>query len=105
MLLGSSGAIFCPGDMTYIPFDDDDAYRHELPNLWDWTPSYGPTPGYYLDRECTPFVICLSPDPEKLVDRRSPLLHQPQSNPLDCPPVFDREDEGTWDGRSPNCVH
>ena len=49
--------------MTLTPFnddDDDDAYRPELPNLWERTPSYAPTPGY-PDREWTPSIICPSP--------------------------------------------
>lgn len=42
--------IFCLGGMTYFPFNDDDTYRPELPDLWERTPSYAPTPGH-PDRE------------------------------------------------------
>ncbi|KOS38888.1 hypothetical protein ACN38_g10284 [Penicillium nordicum] len=45
--------IFCLGGMTYTPFNDGDTYGPELPDRWERTPSYAPTPGY-PDREWTP---------------------------------------------------
>ncbi|KAJ5109640.1 hypothetical protein N7532_002285 [Penicillium argentinense] len=29
--------------MTYTPFNNDDTYRTEQPDLWERTPSYAPT--------------------------------------------------------------
>ncbi|KAJ5737221.1 uncharacterized protein N7483_002346 [Penicillium malachiteum] len=65
--------------MTHIPFNDDDddydAYRSELPVLWERTPSYAPTPGH-PDREWTP------------------------SHSFD--PVVERADGSAWDEQSPD---
>lgn len=49
--------ISCLEGMTYTAFIDDDTYRPELPGLWEQTPSYASTPGYF-GRECTPSVFC-----------------------------------------------
>jgi hypothetical protein len=61
--------------MTYTPFnDDDDTYRPELPNQWERTPSYAPTPSY-AGREWTPLAICPSAGPEDIVSQSSPSLY------------------------------
>ncbi|KAJ5507812.1 hypothetical protein N7527_009955 [Penicillium freii] len=52
--------------MTCTPFNDYyDIYRSRLPDLWERTPSWAPTPGY-LHREYTLSVICPSPDAEDI---------------------------------------
>ncbi|EPS32153.1 hypothetical protein PDE_07113 [Penicillium oxalicum 114-2] len=98
--------IFGLGGMTYTPFNDanDDAYRPELPNQWERTPSYAPTPGY-PDREWTPSVICPSPDPEDIVDECSPSLHQHSSDQQGFDPVVERADRSAWDKQSPDRIH
>jgi hypothetical protein len=68
--------MFCPGGLTYAPFNNIDIYWLGLSDLWERTPSYAPTPGY-LDREWTPSVICPSSDPENPVGRCSPSSHHP----------------------------
>ena len=92
--------------MTHTPFndDDDDAYRPELPNLWERTPSYAPTPGY-PDRERTPSVICPSPDSADIVGECSPSLHQHLSDQQSFGPVVERADGSAWDEQSPDCIH
>ncbi|CAI7580189.1 unnamed protein product [Penicillium pancosmium] len=72
--------------MTYTPFNDDYTYRPELPDLWERTPSYAPTPGFF-DRGDTPSVICSSPDPEDLI------------------PVAECQVGSSWNEQSPNCIH
>lgn len=62
-----------------------------------------PTPGY-LDRECTPSVICPSPDYEDLVDERS----SPYRNLSGLPrvhPFSSRGYDSAWDEQSPDCIH
>lgn len=73
-------------------------------HLWGPTPSYAPTPGY-LDRECTPSVICPSPRAEDIVGERSSALHQPQPGQQDSLSEACQEDERFWDGRSLNSIH
>lgn len=91
--------------MAYTPFNDEnDAYRPELPDLWERTPSYAPTPGY-PDRERTPSVICPSPDPEDIVGECSPSLHQHPSDHQSFYPVVERADGSVWDEQSPDCIH
>lgn len=85
-------------------YDDDDAYRPELPDLWERTPSYAPTPGY-PDREWTPSVICTSPDPEDIVGECSPSLHQHAADQQSFDPVVERADGGAWDEQSPDRIH
>jgi hypothetical protein len=92
--------------MTYTPFNDDDndAYRPELPDQWERTPSYAPTPGY-PDREWTPSVICRSPDPEDIVGQCSPSLHQYPSDQQGFDPVDERAEGSAWDEQSPDRIH
>ncbi|CAG8885997.1 unnamed protein product [Penicillium salamii] len=91
--------------MTYTPFNDEnDAYRPELPYLWERTPSYAPTPGY-PDREWTPSVICPSPDPEDILGECSPSLHQHPSDQQSFDPVAERADGSAWDEQSPDRIH
>jgi hypothetical protein len=90
--------------MTYTPFDDDDdVYRSELPNQWEQTPLYSPTPSY-PDREWTPPVICPSPNPEDIVGQSSPSLDQHPSYQQVFDPALERVD-GAWAEQSPNCIH
>ena len=90
--------------MTYTPFNDGDTYGPELPDRWERTPSYAPTPGY-PDREWTPSVICPSPDPEDIVGEFSPSLHQHPSDQLSFDPVVERTDESAWDEQSTDRIH
>ncbi|KAJ5737280.1 uncharacterized protein N7483_002405 [Penicillium malachiteum] len=98
--------IFGLGGMTHTSFnnDDDDAYRSELPNLWERTPSYAPTPGY-PDREWTPSVICPSPVPEDIISKCSPSLHQHISHEQRFDPVVECADGSAWDEQSSDCIH
>lgn len=74
--------VLCLGGITYTPFNDhDDTYRPELPDPWEWTPSYAPTTGY-LHHEWTPSVICPSPGAEEIVHERSPSLQSHPSEQL-----------------------
>ena len=91
--------IFCLRGMTYTPFNNDDTYRPALPDLWEHTPSYAPTPGY-PDREWTPSVICPSPDPEDIVDECSPSLHQQSVDPM-----VEGAEGSVWDKQAPDCIH
>lgn len=77
--------------MTYTPFNDDDTCRREQPDLWERTPSYPTTPGYF-DREWTPSVICPSPDAEDIVGECSPSLYQHPSDQLSFNPAVEREE-------------
>ncbi|KAJ5998521.1 hypothetical protein N7451_006331 [Penicillium sp. IBT 35674x] len=88
--------------MTYTPFSDDDTYRPELPDQWERTPSYAPTPGF-PDREWTPSIICPSPNPEDVTV--SPSLHHHLSDQLRFNPVAERTDGSAWDEQSPDCIH
>lgn len=92
--------------MTYTPFNDDDndAYRPELPDQWERTPSYAPTPGY-PERQWTPSVISRSPDPEDIVGQCSPSLHQHPFDQQGFDPVVERADGGAWDEQSPDRIH
>jgi hypothetical protein len=94
--------------MTHIPFSDDDddydAYRSELPVLWERTPSYAPTPGY-PGREWTPSVICPSPDSEDIVSECLPSLRQHLSDQQSFEPGVERAGGSTWDEQSPDCIH
>jgi hypothetical protein len=93
--------------MTHTPFNDDDddnAYRPELPNLWERTPSYAPTPGY-PGREWTPSVICPSPDSEDIVSECLPSLRQHLSDQQSFEPGVERAGGSTWDEQSPDCIH
>ncbi|KAJ5111804.1 hypothetical protein NUU61_001434 [Penicillium alfredii] len=90
--------------MTYTPFNNDDAYRPEFPDLWERTPSYAPTPGY-LDREWTPSVICPSPDAENIVGERSTSLHQHPPDQPSFHAAVEHEDGSAWDEHSPDCIH
>jgi hypothetical protein len=94
--------------MNYTPFnddnDDDDAYRPELPNQWERTPSYAPTLGY-PDREWTPSVICRSPDLEDIVGQYSPSLHQHSFDQQGFDPIVERADGSAWDEQSPERIH
>lgn len=87
--------------MAYTAFDNDDVYQPRLPDLWDQTPSYAPTPG----REWTPSVMCSSPDPERIVSERSSPPQQTQSGQLG----FMREEElvggGTHEERRLIYIH
>lgn len=86
--------------MTYTPFNDDDTYRFELPDLWERTPPPG-----LLDRECTQSVICPSLEPENIVHERSSSLHRHQSNQLGFYPVAECGDGSVWDGQFPDSIH
>lgn len=92
--------------MTHTPFNDDhyDAYQPELPNLWERTPSYAPTPGY-PDREWTPSVICSSPDLENIVGECSPSSHQQLFGHQSFDPVVERADGSAWDAQPTDCIH
>ncbi|KAJ5993368.1 hypothetical protein N7451_009092 [Penicillium sp. IBT 35674x] len=90
--------------MTYTPFNNDDTYRPELPDLWERTPSYAPTPGY-PDREWTPSVICRSPDVEDIVGQYSPSLHQHSSDQQGFDPIVKRADGSARDEQSPERIH
>lgn len=89
--------------MTYTAFGDD-TYPHDSPDLWAPTPSYAPTPGY-LDRECTPSVICPSPRAEDIVGERSLALHQPRQDRQDFRSEAGQEHERFWNGQSLNRIH
>lgn len=95
--------VFCLKGMTPTTHENDDTFLPQLPDLRDRTPSYAPTPGY-LNRECTPSVICPSPDPEEIADERSFALRGSQSHQLGFQPVVDRESGANWDGQSADCV-
>lgn len=91
--------------MTYTPFNDNDGtYRPELPDLWERTPSYAPTPGY-LHREWTPSVICPSPGAEEIVHGRSPSLQSYPSEPLSFHPAVEGEDGSAWNEQASDCIH
>jgi len=90
--------------MTYTPFNDDDTYRSELPDIWERTPSYAPTPGY-PDREWTPSVICASPDPDNIVGECSPFLNQNASGQLSFDPVVQRTGGNAWDEQFSDCIY
>lgn len=85
--------IYCLEGITSTTPDNNDTYRPQLPNLWERTPSYAPTPGY-LDREYTPSVIYPSPDPEQIDDKRLSRVHRSQSDQLGFLPVVKRENKG-----------
>jgi hypothetical protein len=78
--------------------------HHTLPDLWERTPSYAPTPGY-PDREWTPSVICPSPDPGNLVGECSPFLHQHTSGQLSFDPVVQLAGGNAWDELSSDRIH
>ncbi|KAJ5238503.1 hypothetical protein N7468_003122 [Penicillium chermesinum] len=79
--------------MNHTPFEDELLLKMIIPTMMPTGMNcLTSTPGYYLDRECTPSAICPSPEPEQI------------SDPLNFMPEVDR-DEVTWDGQYPNYVH
>lgn len=96
--------IFWLGRMTYTPFNDDDTYRPEVPNLWGRTPQYAPTPGY-LDREWTPLVFCPSPNPEDIAGESLPSLHQYPSDQLSIHSAVECTSGSVWGEQSLGCIH
>jgi hypothetical protein len=86
--------------MTYAAFGNDDIYQSQLPYIWDQTPSYAPTPG----RECTPSLICSTPDPDQIFRECSSPFHQPQSEHLGFRQVDEQNGGGGQEDRRLNNV-